>query len=88
MATGARQGDILSQFLAEAIVVSCLGGLVGLALGTGIGLALSGFGIPVHFSSTPMILAVGCAVSTGLVFGFAPARKAARMDPVAALATD
>ncbi len=88
MATGARQTDILLQFLAEAIVVSCLGGIVGILLGMGAGLVLQGFGIPIHFSSMPMILAFTCAVSTGLIFGFAPARKAARLDPVVALASE
>lgn len=89
MATGARKSDILSQFLAEAIVVSAIGGLVGLALGVGAGWAMQTFGSStVHFTPAPMILAFSCAAATGLVFGFAPARKAASLDPVVALANE
>jgi len=88
MATGARQSDILSQFLVEAIVVSVLGGAIGLALGVGAGMVVASFDTPVSFTALPMLLAFGCAAATGLVFGFAPARKAARLDPVVALASD
>ena len=88
MATGARQSDILSQFLAEAIVVSGVGGLIGVAVGVGVGLILRAFDISIMFTSQPMILAFSCAAATGLVFGFAPARKAARLDPVVALSNE
>jgi macrolide transport system ATP-binding/permease protein len=88
MATGARQKDILTQFLSEAIVVSCLGGAIGLSLGVGIGLIMKQFGVPIAFTSGPMLMAFGSATATGLVFGFAPARKAARLDPVVALANE
>lgn len=86
MATGARQSDILSQFLCEAIVVTCVGGVIGIAFGVGVGLILQALGSTIVFTSQPMILAFCCAAATGLVFGFAPARKAARLDPVVALA--
>ncbi len=88
MATGARQKDILLQFLSEAIVVSALGGLLGVLLGFGAGALIRTFGTSVVFSSGPTILAFSCAAGIGLIFGFAPARKAARLDPVVALATD
>jgi len=88
MATGARQSDILSQFLVEAIVVSVLGGAIGLAMGIGAGLVVASFDTPVSFTTTPMLLAFGCAAATGLVFGFAPARKAAKLDPVVALSSE
>ena len=88
MATGARQSDILSQFLSEAIVVSCFGGIIGVALGVGVGLILERFDVAIYFSSTPMLLAFTCSVTTGLIFGFAPARKASRLDPVVALANE
>lgn len=88
MATGARQRDILQQFLAEAIVVTAIGGLLGVALGVGAGQLVSLLGTNVKFTPQPMILAFSCAAATGLIFGFAPARKAAKLDPVVALASD
>ena len=88
MATGARQFDILSQFLSEAIVVSAVGGILGVAIGIGTGLLLQSFGVAIQFTTTPMVLAFCCAAATGLVFGFTPARKAARLDPVVALANE
>jgi macrolide transport system ATP-binding/permease protein len=88
MATGARQRDILQQFLSEALMVSAIGGIVGVAGGVIVGLLLQSFGTPILFTAMPMILAFSCAAATGLVFGYAPARKAARLDPVVALAND
>lgn len=88
MATGARQSDILSQFLSEAIVVSAMGGMIGIALGVGTGLLLDYAGAPIQFTTTPMVLAFCCAAATGLIFGFTPARKAARLNPVDALANE
>jgi len=88
MATGARTRDILQQFLGEALVVSALGGLIGVAIGLGAAAIVQAFGKPVEFSVGPVLLAFGCAFLTGLVFGFMPARKAARLDPVVALAAE
>jgi len=88
MATGARQRDILQQFLSEAIVVSAIGGVVGVVGGVAAGLIIQAFGNPIAFTPAPMLLAFGCAAATGLIFGYAPARKAAKLDPVVALANE
>jgi macrolide transport system ATP-binding/permease protein len=89
MATGARQNDILAQFLSEAIVVTAIGGLMGIGLGLGVGLLIEWSSeMNVVFSTEPMLLAFGCAAATGVIFGFAPARKAARLDPVVALSNE
>ena len=88
MATGARMRDILQQFLTEATVVSALGGVIGVIVGLSAGEILSQFDMPVLFSISPVILAFSCSVGTGLIFGFAPALKAARLDPVVALSSE
>jgi macrolide transport system ATP-binding/permease protein len=89
MAVGARSFDVLLQFLTEAVVVCAIGGIIGVVLGVGGGLATSrAMGWLTVISATPGVLAFGCAFITGIVFGFLPARKAARLDPVEALARD
>ena len=87
MATGARTRNILQQFLTETLVVSLLGGLVGVLLGLSAAAIIGWFGTPIKYSITPVLLAFGCAVATGLIFGLLPARKAAHVDPIVALAT-
>ncbi|MCC7122162.1 MAG: MacB family efflux pump subunit [Gammaproteobacteria bacterium] len=86
VATGARMRDILLQFNTEAAVVGMIGGIIGVAFGLGIALLLGQFGVDVAFSPWPPLGAFTSALVTGLVFGFLPARKAARLDPVVALA--
>jgi macrolide transport system ATP-binding/permease protein len=88
MATGARTRNIMQQFLIEALVVSALGGVIGVAIGLGTAMLIANFGTPVAYSLGPVIMAFSCAFLTGLLFGYLPARKAARLDPVAALATE
>ncbi|RLJ37900.1 macrolide transport system ATP-binding/permease protein [Acidovorax sp. 106] len=88
MATGARQGDILRQFLTEAVLVTLVGGASGVAIGLVVGAALMVAGVPAIFSVTAMAGAFACAVATGLVFGYMPARRAAALDPVVALASE
>ncbi len=88
MATGARMNDIMVQFNTEALVVCAIGGVVGVAVGVVVGLVLGQFDMAVKFTAGPAILAFCCAVATGLVFGYLPARKAARLDPVVALSSE
>jgi macrolide transport system ATP-binding/permease protein len=88
MATGARGANIQVQFLTEALVVCAAGGLIGVAGGLGTAWVLARFGTPVAFSLSPVLLAFGCAVVTGLVFGYLPARQASRLDPVIALGSE
>ena len=88
MATGARAMNIMQQFMTEAVTVSVIGGLAGAVAGLGVAWALQQGGLPVVFSATPVVLAFGCACLTGIVFGFAPARKAAHLDPVVALGAE
>jgi len=86
MAIGARAGQILMQFLIEAIVLCLLGGAVGIAAGRGgstlVRLLLNW---PTELSISAIVAAVAVAASVGIVFGFYPAWKASRLDPIAAL---
>jgi macrolide transport system ATP-binding/permease protein len=87
MAVGARRLDVLLQFLTEAVVVCAVGGLVGVLLGIGGAIATSKLmGWIVVISTAPAVLALGCAFITGVVFGYLPAKRAARLNPVEALA--
>lgn len=88
MATGARQRDILRQFLSEAVMLSMVGGLTGIVLALLIGGALILAEVAVAFALPAILGAFGCAAITGVVFGFMPARKAARLDPVKALTSE
>ena len=88
MATGARQRDILRQFLTEALMLSVVGGVAGIALAFMIGGVLLLCDVSVAFSLVAVLGAFGCALVTGVIFGFMPARKAARLDPVTALTSE
>jgi macrolide transport system ATP-binding/permease protein len=89
MATGARTGNILQQFLIEALVVSLIGGALGVVVGMGSAWAVGHFfDRAIAYTWFPVILAFGSAFAIGLVFGFLPARKAAYLDPVVALASE
>jgi macrolide transport system ATP-binding/permease protein len=88
MATGARMLHILLQFMTEALVVCSVGGAVGVLGGLAAAWIARQFGSPVVFSVPPVAMAFGSAFLIGLLFGFLPARRAARMDPVVALATE
>ncbi len=86
MAIGAREKDILTQFLLEAVVISIAGCLVGLLLGIG-GAVLTNLltGTAVIISGSSVIVAFSVAAGIGIFFGYYPARKAARLDPIEAL---
>jgi putative ABC transport system permease protein len=89
-ALGARQGQVLSLFLGEAIVLAAIGGLTGLGLGIGLAqlLHLTLPALPVHTSWIFVVLAEVIAVVIGLAAGVLPARRAARLDPIEALRTE
>ncbi len=88
MATGARQRDILRQFLTEAVMLTMVGGLAGIGLSLLVGGALTLSSVAVAFSLPAVLGAFACALVTGVIFGFMPARKAARLDPVTALTSE
>ncbi len=91
MAVGARQNDIMQQFLIEAILVCILGGLLGIGLAFAIGELINnvaGESFKVIYSPTSIIAAFVCSTLIGIVFGFLPARNAAKLDPVDALSRD
>ena len=86
MAVGARGGDILWQFLIEAVLVCLAGGVAGIVLGRGISIAITALlNWPTMTSLPAIFAAVGVSVVVGIVFGYYPAWKASRLDPIDAL---
>ncbi len=86
MAVGAGPGDIQRQFLAEAMLISLIGGAIGIALGIVGALLVGKFGsLPVALNGQVIALAAGFSIGTGLFFGYYPARKASQLDPIEAL---
>jgi putative ABC transport system permease protein len=86
LAIGARAADILSQFLVEAVVLTGIGGLMGLALGLGVSILLGRVTqFSVGFQPQMALLAMLVSCGIGLIFGFFPARSAAKLDPIVAL---
>jgi macrolide transport system ATP-binding/permease protein len=89
MAIGARSFDVMFQFLTEAVMVCFIGGLAGIVAGIGGGLSTSAIaGWRVIFTVAPIVIAFTCAFLTGIIFGYLPARKAAQLDPIEALARE
>jgi macrolide transport system ATP-binding/permease protein len=85
-AIGARRQDIMAQFLIEALAISLLGGLTGLALGVGLSLGMArGAGWPMQISSLSIVVAFGFSVFIGIFFGLWPAMKASKLNPIEAL---
>lgn len=88
-ALGARQRDILSQFLTEAVLLTTLGGLIGIALGVAGAAALEAYSpVPAVVTWWSPVLAAGVSAAVGVFFGVVPARRAGRMDPVVALRSE
>jgi putative ABC transport system permease protein len=86
LAVGALENEVLLQFLIEAVVLSALGGLVGIVIATGASYGLSGvMSVPYAFDPTINLLSLVFSAFIGVVFGYFPARSAARMDPIVAL---
>lgn len=88
-ALGARQRDVLAQFLVEAVVLTTVGGLIGMGLGVGAALAADRFTqLPAEIAWWSLALAFGVSVAVGVFFGVFPARRAGGLDPVVALRTE
>lgn len=90
LAVGARQGDILRQFLIEAVLICLFGGVLGVlfALAVGALSSLLSLGVPFLFTPGPVLAALACSSAIGLGFGYFPARSAAQLDPIQALAAE
>ena len=85
-AVGARSSDVLAQFLVESLVLASLGGVIGSALGLSAITAVARFTpLPAAIGADSVLITVGLSGSIGLIFGVLPARRAARLDPIAAL---
>ena len=90
MAIGARRNNILQQFLIEAVLICIIGGLVGVGLSTAISLVFNHFvtEFPMEISIGSVIGAVVCSTAIGVAFGFMPANKASKLNPIDALSKD
>ena len=90
MAVGARQEDIMQQFLIESVLVCLLGGMIGIVCSWGVSKVFSLFvtSFAMQFSVMSIVSAFLCSSMIGVIFGFLPARNAARLDPIEALARE
>ena len=90
MAVGARTSDVMQQFLIEAVLVCLIGGLMGIGLSYGVSLiaqmALPGWTF--EFDPIALISAFACSTAIGVIFGFLPAKNAAKLNPIDALARE
>ena len=86
LSLGAKKSDIVNQFLFESVMISVTGGIIGIILGVTLAYVVSEFAdIPTIVSITSIILSFGVAATVGLIFGIAPARRAAQQDPISSL---
>lgn len=86
LSIGAQKKDIITQFLFEAIMISITGGIIGVILGISLAKIVSNFAeIPTVITASSILLSFGVAATVGLIFGIAPARKAANQDPITSL---
>lgn len=86
LSIGAKKSDVVQQFLFEAVMISGTGGMIGVVLGITLAFVVSSFAnIPTIISFSSIVLSFGVAATVGLIFGIAPARKAAQQDPIASL---
>jgi putative ABC transport system permease protein len=86
LAIGAREREVLLQFLVEAVVLAAFGGIVGVVFAAGASIALAGLmGVPFLFNPQVNLLAFSVSALIGIFFGYFPARRAARLDPIEAL---
>ena len=90
MAIGARQANVLQQFLIEAVLICVIGGITGVLLSAVIGVMFNSFikDFPMAFSSGSIILALSCSTLIGVIFGYMPARRASMLNPVDALSQE
>ena len=92
MAIGARQGNIMQQFLIEAILLCLMGGFMGIAFSFGLGRLFNTFlgssDFAMSFSTASIIGAVACSTIIGILFGYMPAKNASKLNPIDALAHD
>ena len=88
IATGAKPGDILRQFNIEALMICLIGGVIGVLLGVFVSLSLQALDVPIQLSIYPALLAFTTSLLVGWVFGYAPAHKAASLNPILALAEE
>ncbi|MDO8752209.1 MAG: FtsX-like permease family protein, partial [Candidatus Wolfebacteria bacterium] len=85
-ALGAKKKVIITQFLIESIILTFVGGVIGMALGVGISFIVSSFiKLPFVLSPSSVLLAIGVSAGIGILFGWYPARKAANLQPIEAL---